>query len=414
MPSEENVKLREYKDLIEIIAKVEYQKFSHSHLIELPELINIGTHALYILFKNHKPEAYNSTYLSTAIKWAIRNEVRRRYKWYTLKNKQSSAEEDFDNEVELRADVYKKQRRYYLDASISTLSQYLTTNFKEDLNNYSANQLIQKYGTHILTDITIGGVYSMYYKSVIYESMSSEEKKKSVKGGATYLLNAIGLGISGSWDKTEIEKRYKKNSTWECNITITLPANQEPSISIDFGSWSASVDDTHSVLIDVDWNKTYPIYELISDPQKKEELKNATEDYIMSKSIEVLPTACVYRYYNGKDHYYTTVYKEAFDEWKFECTQFSIYTQKVENTIPLYQYWGDGDHFYTTKYFPNGVDNRKYENIVGYVFPSSQKGSIPLFRYWNSHLPNHFYTIYNSIFTDYIYEGIECYVLPNE
>lgn len=323
-----------------------------------------------------------------------------------------------------RADVYKKQRRYYLDASISTLSQYLTTNFKEDLNTYSANQLIQKYGTHILTDITIGGVYSMYYKSVIYESMSSEEKKKSVKGGATYLLNAIGLGISGSWDKTEIEKRYKKNSTWECNIkslggntsgtTITLPANQEPSISIDFGSWSASVDDTHSVLIDVDWNKTYPIYELISDPQKKEELKKATEDYIMSKSIEVLPTACVYRYYNGKDHYYTTVYKEAFDEWKFECTQFSIYTQKVENTIPLYQYWGDGDHFYTTKYFPNGVDNRKYENIVGYVFPSSQKGSIPLFRYWNSHLPDHFYTIYNSIFTDYIYEGIECYVLPNE
>ncbi len=107
MPAEENVKLREYKDLIEIIAKVEYQKFSRSHLIELPELINIGTHALYILFKNHKPETYNSTYLSTAIKWAIRNEVRRRYKWYTLKNKQTTPEEDFDNEVELRAEVYK-------------------------------------------------------------------------------------------------------------------------------------------------------------------------------------------------------------------------------------------------------------------------------------------------------------------
>lgn len=107
MSAEENIKLREYKDLIEIIAKVEYQKFSRSHLIELPELINIGTHALYILFKNNDPKTYNSTYLSTAIKWAIRNEVRRRYKWYTLKNKQTSAEEDFDNEIELRAEVYK-------------------------------------------------------------------------------------------------------------------------------------------------------------------------------------------------------------------------------------------------------------------------------------------------------------------
>lgn len=108
MPAEENVKLREYKELIEIIAKVEYQKFSNSHLIDLPELINIGTHALYILFKNNKPEKYNNTYLSTAIKWAIRNEVRRRYKWYSLKNKQAVEEEDeLTRDVEIRTEVYK-------------------------------------------------------------------------------------------------------------------------------------------------------------------------------------------------------------------------------------------------------------------------------------------------------------------
>lgn len=108
MSAEDNIKLREYKELIEIIAKVEYQKFSRSHLIELPELINIGTHALYILFKNNNPENFNSTYLSTAIKWAIRNEVRRRYKWYTLKNKQINNDEDQEtNDIELRAEVYK-------------------------------------------------------------------------------------------------------------------------------------------------------------------------------------------------------------------------------------------------------------------------------------------------------------------
>lgn len=108
MSVEDSIKKKKYKDLIEIIAKVEYQKFSRSHLIELPELINIGTHALYILFKNHSPEDYNSSYLSTAIKWAIRNEVRRRYKWYTMKNRQEIDEEEaFTKEVELRADVYK-------------------------------------------------------------------------------------------------------------------------------------------------------------------------------------------------------------------------------------------------------------------------------------------------------------------
>ena len=106
MTVEENLKLKEYKELIEIIAKVEYQKFSNSHLVELPELINIGTHALYILFKGKDPSKFNNTYLSTAIKWAIRNEVRRRYKWYSLKNKTTSAEDE-TSDIEFRADVYK-------------------------------------------------------------------------------------------------------------------------------------------------------------------------------------------------------------------------------------------------------------------------------------------------------------------
>ena len=104
MSVQPKVNLREYKDLIEMIAKVEYQKFSTSHLIDLPELINIGNHTLYILFKSHKPEEFNNAYLSTAIKWAIRNEVRRRYKWYSLKNKKET-EAEYDSEV--REEVYK-------------------------------------------------------------------------------------------------------------------------------------------------------------------------------------------------------------------------------------------------------------------------------------------------------------------
>jgi len=105
MPSKQKVNLRDYKELIETIAKVEYQKFSTSHLIELPELVNIGNHTLYILLKNNSPQNFNNTYLSTAIKWAIRNEVRRRYKWYSLKNRKQQSNEDENDE--LRVEVYK-------------------------------------------------------------------------------------------------------------------------------------------------------------------------------------------------------------------------------------------------------------------------------------------------------------------
>lgn len=102
MQSKQAVNLKDYKELIETIAKVEYQKLSAGHLIEYLELVNIGTQTLYNLFKNNPPEQFNNSYLSTAIKWAIRNEVRRRYKWYSLRHRQAGGEHE-----DLREAVYK-------------------------------------------------------------------------------------------------------------------------------------------------------------------------------------------------------------------------------------------------------------------------------------------------------------------
>lgn len=102
MQSKQRVNLKEYKELIETIAKVEYQKLSAGHLIEYLELVNIGTQTLYNLFKSTDSEQFNNSYLSTAIKWAIRNEVRRRYRWYSLRHKRSNEEHE-----DLREAVYK-------------------------------------------------------------------------------------------------------------------------------------------------------------------------------------------------------------------------------------------------------------------------------------------------------------------
>src|SRR5574344_661077 len=70
-----------------MIAKTEFRKISSGHMVEYLELVNIGTQTLYNLFKDADENAsFNTSYLSTAIKWAIRNEIRRRYKWYSYRN----------------------------------------------------------------------------------------------------------------------------------------------------------------------------------------------------------------------------------------------------------------------------------------------------------------------------------------
>ena len=97
--------IKDYMPLIETVVKVEIKKFNVPHLIEYSELINLGIQVIHTLARTSNMEAYNSAYLSTAIKWAIRNEIRRRYKWYTLKTK--SIKIDEDNHDEIREAVYK-------------------------------------------------------------------------------------------------------------------------------------------------------------------------------------------------------------------------------------------------------------------------------------------------------------------
>lgn len=89
-------KLKDYIDIIQKVAKVEYRRIP-SHMVECEELVSIGIIAIQALIKNktdEQLEKYNSSYIATAVRWAIRNELRNRYKWYTLKHKKD--DEDYE------------------------------------------------------------------------------------------------------------------------------------------------------------------------------------------------------------------------------------------------------------------------------------------------------------------------------
>ena len=97
---EDRANLSRYKELIETISKVEYKKFSNLGLIELSEVIALANYTVYYLVNSSKnKELYNSAYLTKAIKWAIRNEMRRRYKWYVMKNQESDEQEQIKDAV---------------------------------------------------------------------------------------------------------------------------------------------------------------------------------------------------------------------------------------------------------------------------------------------------------------------------
>lgn len=109
VPETKNAKfnIADYKDFIETLAKVEYKKMSAHHLADYEELVNIATQVIHRICSSAPPNKYNKSYLSTAVKWAVRNEIRRRYKWYVLKNKQESNMFENQDPANVRTAVYK-------------------------------------------------------------------------------------------------------------------------------------------------------------------------------------------------------------------------------------------------------------------------------------------------------------------
>ena len=97
MVMQDKNKLQEYIDIVQKVARVEHRRIP-SHMVEYEELLSIGIIAVQVLVKNKSPEQlakYNAAYVATAVRWAIRNELRTRYKWYSLKHK---AEGEYDEE----------------------------------------------------------------------------------------------------------------------------------------------------------------------------------------------------------------------------------------------------------------------------------------------------------------------------
>ena len=105
-------KIYEYLDIVKKVARVEYKRVP-SHMLDYEELLSIGILAVQALIKNKSPEVlekYKPAYVATAIRWAMRNELRIRYKWYALKHKQEEEEKEedgLDEKTKVREAVYE-------------------------------------------------------------------------------------------------------------------------------------------------------------------------------------------------------------------------------------------------------------------------------------------------------------------
>ena len=204
---------------------------------------------------------------------------------------------------------YIDSRYRISEADINVLKTCLTKQFIERLSTYTPEQIVEEYGTHVLKDIYLGAKFEVYYMA----KPTSSSKKESINAGLGASLFSL-FKMDGKFQYDEsLAITNKEQSLYYFTIGgdpavgVQGSLNPENSPSIDIGKWMASVKSSTPKFIDVDNNSQsfIPIYELVTDPTKKQTLKAYIDNYIKSKevcSISLYPSTTGTRQVSGLGH----------------------------------------------------------------------------------------------------------------
>lgn len=268
-----------------------------------------------------------------------------------------------------------KMRQLYMTAPNEMLMKYLTKSFKDDLESQNMEYIIMHYGTHVLTNITLGARLDIMYRSLVTSTM----KKQTVESGCSFLIRGVfGINTDGHIDETLVndntyQKLVYKAIGGDPNKPFVGSINSEKltSTTINISEWQSSCDTTNMQLISAEPNTIIPIYELVEDPIKKQMLKAAVLKYMKERSfVDFGDPVPLYRYiYEGEIR---TISNTGSSRRGGE-------NKLVESIKPV------KDYYYTTDFgeYGNEKDGYTYDKILCYVYPASEHptGAIPLYEY---------------------------------
>lgn len=185
------------------------------------------------------------------------------------------------------------------------LHDYLSAEFKADLENLSSDKIIEKYGTHIITSYYTGLRLDMIYRSkidishyAIYdpEYNGRSEKEKCVEAGLRHTIDKIenwanedvSIPLDKNLKMNGIPVLYIENHGGDNTLIPSGTYNlQKGYPKINISEWLKSVTDDNKALIGLELDRLIPIYELIKEVTKREELEKAINKYIEMRQIEL-------------------------------------------------------------------------------------------------------------------------------
>ncbi|MEG0888556.1 MAG: MAC/perforin domain-containing protein [Bacteroides sp.] len=189
------------------------------------------------------------------------------------------------------------KRHYLSNTSPELLKYYLTDNFKVSLKNFSGESIINSFGTHLITDIRLGGRLKMIFSGETTSNKTDEFTDISVSI-ASALQSGINKKIQTSNSIKDFKLRIEQvgSSTIQADKTYIVGGEFDTSV-LNYKRWIEEINATTSSILGHVRNNAVGIWKLTDDQKIKtkiiaEILKRTTNNpiqfYLMSESSEEL------------------------------------------------------------------------------------------------------------------------------
>lgn len=184
---------------------------------------------------------------------------------------------------------YMIWKRYNFDEQLR-VNNYLTADFKRDITLLSTQELINKYGTHVLAEIKIGSKFDVVYQA---EAPQNGRRGNIIMEGLRYTLKRTFGLPTGYLDEPNLRdlndnssaQIYYNSTGGDISKLKTETINSR--LILNINNWVASTTEDKATFIGATDDGLIPLYNFIDDTVKKAEVKAYLDQYYASKTVKL-------------------------------------------------------------------------------------------------------------------------------
>ena len=190
-------------------------------------------------------------------------------------------------------DLRVQEKVVKINAPASLLRNYLTSSFYNDVQTQSWDYIISHYGTHILTNITLGGKLSVLYQS---ETTSNNKTTAASAGLSNGVVKVFNINTGFNYTSSDTQNNFYESLHYATYggdpskslipQTITISTNTPP---VDIAAWQNSCTPANAQLIDIAQDGLMSLADLIPDPTQSAAAQNYINQYLASHQVTVTP-----------------------------------------------------------------------------------------------------------------------------